>query len=85
MSKRSMKKKIMAGAVILLLCGWFANESKASTVEKLTYDSIAYNEGDVNVCADTKVWIYKEVNGKKYMRLYDTQKEKWLTDWILCG
>lgn len=30
------------------------------------------------------VWMYKTVNGKRYVRLYDATNEKWLTDWILC-
>lgn len=30
------------------------------------------------------VWMYKEVDGKRYVRLYDATNEKWLTDWILC-
>ena len=30
------------------------------------------------------VWHYKEVDGKKYRRLYDAMNQEWLTDWILC-
>lgn len=30
------------------------------------------------------LWHYKEVDGKKYRRLYDATNQEWLTDWILC-
>lgn len=30
------------------------------------------------------VWHDKEVDGKKYRRLYDETSQKWITDWILC-
>ena len=30
------------------------------------------------------IWCYKTENGKTYRRLWDTQRKKWLTDWILC-
>lgn len=28
-------------------------------------------------------WYYKEVDGKKYMRLWDETNHRWVTDWIL--
>lgn len=87
MSKKSTMKKIMVGtATILLVSSGLAKEAKAATFEQKNSESMAYStkEGAI-VYSTKKVWVYKTVNGKKYMRLYDTQREIWLTDWILCG
>lgn len=30
-------------------------------------------------------WVYKTINGKKYKRLFNSEKKCWVTDWILVG
>lgn len=87
MSKKSMMKKTMVGAAaILLLSGGLAKEAKAAAIEQENSESMVCSTKEgVVVYSVKKVWVYKTENGKKYMRLYDTQKEIWLTDWILCG
>lgn len=29
-------------------------------------------------------WVFKEVDGKFYRRLYNFQTKEWIGDWILC-
>ena len=29
-------------------------------------------------------WVFKEVDGKLYRRLYNFQTKEWIGDWILC-
>lgn len=49
-----------------------------SAVNSLTLD------GAVETRASQTQWVYKQINGKYYRRLYDRTLHKWLTDWIPC-
>lgn len=42
---------------------------------------IAQIDEGVEECS-TYVWVYKEVDGVKYMRLWDQLYLRWITDWI---
>lgn len=74
-----MIKKIILGVtfsflslfLILPICN--ITESYAATVE----DEVAqpYN--------DLYHWYYKEVDGQRYMRLWDVKNCCWVTNWIL--
>lgn len=46
-----------------------------------------YQVAKENVAAPREAqyrWIKKEINGKRYRRLWDATNKKWLTDWIPC-
>lgn len=40
-----------------------------------------YTNAD-NARGTTYTWFYKEVDGQRYMRLYDATHGVWVTDWI---
>lgn len=42
----------------------------------------AVSKDTVSIQSADQVWIIKEVNGKKYKRLYNCMTKTWLTDWI---
>lgn len=88
MSKKKILQGIIAGmAAISIINIGCRKDVKAETV--LLEDTVKMNvvEEDTSAIArkPKKVWIYKEENGKRYMRLYDATNQVWLTDWILCA
>ena len=69
------KKKMFKGlVVIVLLLIVFRAEGM-----------LAYAGINDSVQPATLVWVFKEENGIKYRRLYDTTNGEWLTDWIPCN
>lgn len=88
MSKRRKIKSFVMGmmgaAALSAFCVSNVNADEVSLECDETIVS-CYSVGEQN---DTKavklVWYYKEINGKKYRRLYDATNKVWLTDWILC-
>ena len=55
---------------------------KAAAQEVRTYEA---DGGEIVSPRSTQyMWVYKEMNGKKYRRLWDATHEEWVTDWILC-
>lgn len=37
---------------------------------------------EVAPCNEGYIWYYKEVDGVKYMRLWDMLNRRWVTDWF---
>lgn len=83
------KNKMMQGMVGCRLRTIEEGEKKTTVKE----EEIDYIHHEQIIIADEeskdgriaqKVWHKKEVDGKKYRRLYDTTNQEWLTDWILC-
>ncbi len=82
MSKKKILQGMIAGmAAVSIINVGSVKDVKADTVPT---DVVAENNS-ISVRSPKKVWVYKEENGKRYMRLYDATNQVWLTDWILCA
>ncbi len=82
MSKKKILQGMIAGmAAVSIINVGSVKDVKADTVPA---DVVAENNS-ISVRSPKKVWVYKEENGKRYMRLYDATNQVWLTDWILCA
>ena len=72
------------GKKIGLLCGMSLCMATLFTVSGM--EVFASEKVIVDEAEDTKAtnleWIYKEINGEMYMRLYNHSTGEWLTDWI---
>lgn len=42
----------------------------------------AATEESISPCAEILEWIYAEINGKIYKRLYNCTTQQWAGDWI---
>ena len=86
MRKSSLVKGLLLGSVIMLLGGnCVAISTKAATLLPVAYEGeVTIEAVEENNRAAQLIWYYKEVDGKKYRRLYDGTNKVWLTDWILC-
>lgn len=88
MSKKKILQGILAGiaaiSIINIGCG---KDVKAETVllKNTVNTNFVLEDNSASARSPKKVWIYKEENGKRYMRLYDATNQVWLTDWILCA
>lgn len=87
--KKVNKKKMMQG---MLGCRLRAMDRVGNTTT-VKEEETAYTNQDQIILAKEKsrngtiaqtVWHNKEVDGKKYRRLFDATNQEWLTDWILC-
>lgn len=82
--KRNKKKLLLIGCLAGILMSTaqtpavMAMYTAESAVNSLTLD------GAVETRASQTQWVYKQINGKYYRRLYDRTLHKWLTDWIPC-
>ena len=83
------KKKMMQGMVGCRL-RVMEEGGKTTTIKE---EEIDYTHHEQIITAEEEskhgrvaqtVWHNKEVDGKKYRRLYDAANQEWLTDWILC-
>lgn len=73
-----MIKKILLGFTMLTLA--FSVVVPTFNVMNVEANDIQIEE--VDPCS-SYVWVYKEVDGKKYMRLWDRMYCVYVTDWIL--
>lgn len=65
--------------------GWEAIPVKADGIARMKQDQVIISEEEErNERIAQMVWYYKEVNGKRYRRLYDATNQEWVTNWILC-
>ena len=85
MSRKKILQGIIAGmAAVSIINAGCIKDVKAETAEVVN-TKVVTEDNSVNVRSSKKVWVYKEENGKRYMRLYDATNQVWLTDWIVCA
>lgn len=88
MSKKKILKGIIAAVAAISIINVGSKKDVKAEAVLLTdavKTNIAAEDNSIGVRAAKKVWVYKEENGKRYMRLYDATNQVWLTDWILCA
>lgn len=85
MSRKKILQGIIAGmaAVSIINIGCI-KDVKAETAAVVN-TKVVTEDSSVSVRSSKKIWVYKEENGKRYMRLYDATNRVWLTDWIVCA
>lgn len=85
MSRKKILQGIIAGmaAVSIINIGCI-KDVKAETAAVVN-TKVVTEDNSVSVRSSKKIWVYKEENGKRYMRLYDATNRVWLTDWIVCA
>lgn len=82
------KKKMFKGlVVIVLLLIVFRAEGMLAYagINDSVQPAISNLSEEAKPNSATLVWVFKEENGIKYRRLYDTTNGEWLTDWIPCN
>lgn len=85
MSRKKILQGIIAGMVaVSIINAGCIKDVKAETAEVVN-TKVVTEDNSVSVRSSKKVWVYKEENGKRYMRLYDATNQVWLTDWIVCA
>ncbi len=85
MSRKKILQGIIAGiATVSIINAGCIKDVKAETAEVVN-TKVVTEDNSVSVRSSKKVWVYKEENGKRYMRLYDATNQVWLTDWIVCA
>ncbi|MCI8717590.1 MAG: hypothetical protein K1W19_12075 [Lachnospiraceae bacterium] len=85
MSRKKILQGIIAGmAAVSIINAGCIKDVKAETAEVVN-TKVVTEDNSVSVRSSKKVWVYKEENGKRYMRLYDATNQVWLTDWIVCA
>lgn len=45
--------------------------------------AIFSQHSSVSIRSDVTRWVYKNIDGKLYKRLYNYTTDKWMSDWIL--
>lgn len=85
MSRKKILQGIIAGmAAVSIINAGCIKDVKAETAEVVN-TKVVTEDNSVSVRSSKKVWVYKEENGKRHMRLYDATNQVWLTDWIVCA
>ncbi|MDE7309628.1 MAG: hypothetical protein K2N61_13395 [Lachnospiraceae bacterium] len=85
MSRKKILQGIIAGmAAVSIINAGYIKDVKAETAEVVN-TKVVTEDNSVSARSSKKVWVYKEENGKRYMRLYDATNQVWLTDWIVCA
>ncbi len=85
MSRKKILQGIIAGmAAVSIINAGCIKDVKTETAEVVN-TKVVTEDNSVSVRSSKKVWVYKEENGKRYMRLYDATNQVWLTDWIVCA
>ncbi len=80
--KRNWKAKALVGMAALTLVGGL---QMASVSAPAVAAQAAVKEDEVSEPqADRLIWCVREVDGKRYRRLYNASNGYWVTDWILC-
>lgn len=78
-------KKIRKGILISLFACFVCTEVvMAGEMVDILQSSSAVDSVDT-MRADVIQWVYKEINGKMYRRLYNYTKQEYIGDWILIG
>lgn len=85
MSKKRVLQKI-AGSMLLasIVVGGYMGTAYAEAPDVSNGESavFSYETPGNNSREAQLVWISKEVNGLKFIRLYDATNEKWVGPWI---
>ncbi len=85
MSRKKILQGIIAGmAAVSIINVGCIKDVKAETAAVVN-TKVVTEDSSVSVRSSKKIWVYKEENGKRYMRLYDATNRVWLTDWIVCA
>ncbi len=77
---RKLRKAILIGACACCLYGETAAADEVMGAVQLSTELAS----DV-MRADVIGWVYKEINGKLYKRLYNYTKQEYVGEWILVG
>lgn len=86
MSKNKVLQKV-AGSILLasvVMGGYMGKAYAEAPVSPDGGDVVSSysEEPGINSRKAQTVWVYKEIEGLKFMRLYDATNEKYLTPWI---
>lgn len=86
MNRERIMRGMLVGCILMVTGGgWDAIPVKADGIARMKQDQVIISEEEErNERIAQMVWYYKEVNGKRYRRLYDATNQEWVTDWILC-
>lgn len=85
-----MRKKKNAGKLVIgmilgtLVCNAFSMQTAAGIPDGIAEMEVGSQTISDGVYSSNVVWMTKTENGRKYKRLYDLERKKWLTDWIPC-
>ncbi len=74
----------LAGGLLFGNCGINVIQVEANSYTDLTIIQEERSSGLIIPMRSGLLWRFKTVNGQRYRRLYDTDKEIWLTPWIPC-
>lgn len=75
-------KKIL---IICLSCFTLLSTFTLSTFAQSTQaieNNISCKTNTIEPKSDILEWVYKTFNGKKYRRLWNASKARWVTDWL---
>lgn len=76
-------KKIPVSKLLVISALIFSISSPCS-IAYAQHTSNSPQKESYQICrADEFTWIYKEINGKLYRRLYNITQRLWVGDWIL--
>ncbi len=76
---KRIKKSCFVAAVGMMIAGATLSANAEQPVETSQYAIEA-----VQPKADDIGWVFKEVNGQLYRRLYNFTTQEYIGDWILC-
>lgn len=75
---RKLRKAVLMGMCVCCLCVETAAAGAVMEAEQVSTELAS----DV-MRADVVGWVYKEINGKLYKRLYNYTKQEYIGEWIL--
>lgn len=79
----TMIKHLKKKGITLLMAGVFGIASFSAIVAIPSVPVFA-TEAGIQPLSDVIEWVYKEINGKMYKRLYNYTLHQWVGDWIPC-
>lgn len=80
-----MKKKLVTGIVCVCMCfSCLSSVGAEEVVEASVQNTQSAEGGGISTRSEKIVWVIKEVNGKKYRRLFNTTTGEFIGDWIPC-
>ncbi len=84
MKKKSLLKSFCLICSMTMLLSCPVTLIPAHAAEAAVPTSTSEDDTTIQPRAAIIEWVFKEVDGKFYRRLYNHQTKEWIGDWILC-
>lgn len=82
--KRVIKGIAISMLAVMLLNGKYVGNVYAEAVKVYEGQHEVVSLEENSTRSAKTYWVYKKIDGQKFMRLYDASNGKWLTPWLLC-